>query len=130
MTQTISLPVNADIQNLFEKATESERQALGEIVSVFLKEGWAEKNLIEVMQEIGDRAEKRGLTPEILEESLNEEVQSLSGKIQGFKEKYQLSSEQFYQQFMAGELGDSIDFMEWSVFCELLEVAQLRLEAL
>jgi hypothetical protein len=73
MTQTISLPVNADIQNLFEKATESERQALGEIVSVFLKEGWAEKNLIEVMREIGDRAEKRGLTPEILEEILNEE---------------------------------------------------------
>lgn len=130
MTQTISLPVNADIQNLFEKATESERQALGEIVSVFLKEGWAEKNLIEVMREIGDRAEKRGLTPEILEEILNEGVQSLSGKIQGFEEKYQLSSEQFYQQFMAGELGDSIDFMEWSVFCELLEVAQLRLEAL
>jgi hypothetical protein len=130
MTQTISLPVNADIQNLFEKATESERQALGEIVSVFLKEGWAEKNLIEVMREIGDRAEKRGLTPEILEEILNEEVQSLSSKIQGFEEKYQLSSEQFYQQFMAGELGDSIEFMEWSVFCELLEMAQLRLEAL
>jgi hypothetical protein len=84
---------------------------------------------------------QKGYQSSLVEQSLNKiieleqahlykEVQSLSGKIQDFEEKYQLSSEQFYRQFMAGELGDSMDFMEWSVFFELLEVAQSRLEAL
>jgi len=31
------------------------------LVSLFFKEGWAKKNVLEVMQEIGSRAQERGL---------------------------------------------------------------------
>ncbi|MEB3188882.1 MAG: hypothetical protein VKL42_00885 [Snowella sp.] len=67
---------------------------------------------------------------ELEKDHLNREIQSLSLKIKGYEDKYQLASQDFYLQFMAGELGDSMDFMEWSVFYELLEVAQSRLETL
>ena len=45
------------------QANDEERQALGALISSFFKDRWASKNLVEVMREIGDRAEKRGLTP-------------------------------------------------------------------
>ncbi|MFE4108399.1 hypothetical protein [Almyronema epifaneia] len=63
---TISIPVEPEIQAAFEQASEDERRALAQLVGLFLKEGWGNKNLIQVMQEIGSRAEQRGLTPEIL----------------------------------------------------------------
>lgn len=71
--KTISIAVEPEIQVAFEQANEEERQALGALISSFFKDRWASKNLVEVMREIGDRAEKRGLTPEILNELLNEE---------------------------------------------------------
>lgn len=49
---------------------DEERQALGALINSFFKDRWASKNLVEVMREIGDRAEKRGLTPEILNERM------------------------------------------------------------
>ncbi|MDX2231093.1 MAG: hypothetical protein NW220_15760 [Leptolyngbyaceae cyanobacterium bins.349] len=70
--QTIAIPVEPDIQVAFEQASDEERQALGVLISLFLKEGWSKKSLLEVMQEIGNRAKNRGLTPEILPEILEE----------------------------------------------------------
>jgi hypothetical protein len=43
----------------------------------------------------------------------------LENRLQAFEAQYQRQSEDFYQQFRAGELGDSIDFFEWSVFYEM-----------
>jgi len=73
MTQAITIPVDSEIQQAFEQASEEERQELRVLVSLFLKEGWAKKNIVEVMQEIGSRAHERGLTPEILDEILQDE---------------------------------------------------------
>lgn len=73
MTQTITIPVDSDIQRAFEQASEEERQELQVLVSLFFKEGWAKKTGVEVMQEIGTRAQERGLTPEILDEVLQDE---------------------------------------------------------
>ena len=56
---TISIPVDPEIQAAFEQASDGERQALSKLVGLFLKEGWTSKNLIQVMQEIGSRAEQR-----------------------------------------------------------------------
>ena len=70
--QTITIPVEPDIQVAFEQASDEERQALGVLISLLLKEGWSKKSLLEVMQEIGNRAKNRGLTPEILPEILEE----------------------------------------------------------
>mgnify|MGYP006290554735 CR=1 FL=1 len=73
MTQTISISVDSDIQQAFEQASEEERQELQVLVSLFFKEGWAKKNVVEVMQEIGTRAQERGLTPDNLDEVLQDE---------------------------------------------------------
>lgn len=70
---TISIPVDPEIQAAFEQASDGERQALSKLVGLFLKERWANKNLIQVMQEIGSRAEQRGLTPEVLNDLLADE---------------------------------------------------------
>lgn len=70
MTQAITIPVDSEIQQAFEQASEEERQELQVLISLFFKEGWAKKNFVEVMQEIGSRAQERGLTPETLDEVL------------------------------------------------------------
>jgi hypothetical protein len=39
--------------------------------------------------------------------------------IDKFEQKYQLTSEQFVEQFNSGNLGDEMDFFEWFGLCEL-----------
>ncbi len=40
------------------------------------------------------------------------------------------TSSEFYRRFRAGELGDEMDFVEWSVFYEMYQAILQRLEAL
>ena len=72
---TISISVDPDVQAVFARSSDRERQELGQLVSLYLKEGWANKNLIQVMEEVSDRAEQRGLTQEILDDLLMDESQ-------------------------------------------------------
>jgi hypothetical protein len=39
--------------------------------------------------------------------------------IDKFEKKYELTSEQFVEQFNSGSLGDEMDFFEWFGLCEL-----------
>jgi len=41
-----------------------------------------------------------------------------------------MSSEDFYRRFRTGELGDEIDFVEWSVFCEMYQAILEQLKML
>jgi hypothetical protein len=41
-----------------------------------------------------------------------------------------MPSNTFYQQFKAGELGDSMDFFEWSAFYDMWQSVQTRLGVL
>jgi hypothetical protein len=43
MTQAITIPVDAEIQQAFEQSSEEERQELQVLVSLFFKEGWAKR---------------------------------------------------------------------------------------
>lgn len=70
MTQAITIPVDSEIQQAFEQASEEERQELQVLVSLFFKEGWAKRNVVEVMQKVSSLAKERGLTPEVLDEVL------------------------------------------------------------
>ncbi|MEB3308957.1 MAG: hypothetical protein VKJ02_01855 [Snowella sp.] len=81
---------------------------------------------------------KQGYQSHLLEQSLNKiieleqentfkKIQEFIIKLQAYEQKYQLSSEQFYQQFIAGQLGDSMDFFEWSSFYDMYQAAQSRL---
>jgi hypothetical protein len=39
--------------------------------------------------------------------------------IDKFEKKYELTSEEFVEQFNSGSLGDEMDFFEWLGLCEL-----------
>lgn len=53
-------------------------------------------------------------------ESIKLQVLELQNKLKFYENKYQMSSEFFYQKFHQGELGDDIDFFEWNVYYEML----------
>lgn len=59
-----------------------------------------------------------------------QEASDLQQKLEKYENKYQLSSTNFYQQFMAGELDDSMDFTEWSIFYDMWQSVQNRLDLL
>ena len=59
-----------------------------------------------------------------------QEAEELKAELQAFEEKYQMSSEDFYQRFRLGEMGDAVDFVEWSAFYQMWASVQKRLEIL
>lgn len=46
-------------------------------------------------------------------------LQRYEAELQVFEDRFEMDSLAFYKRFEAGELGDNIDFFEWSGFCEL-----------
>jgi hypothetical protein len=59
-----------------------------------------------------------------------QQASDLQAKLQVYEIKYQMPSDTFYQQFNAGELGDGIDFFEWSAFYDMWQAVQTRLGVL
>jgi hypothetical protein len=66
----IILQVDEEIKIAFEQANPEIQKQLSDIIQLFLREKLYRKTLTEVMAEISDKAEQRGLTPEILQEIL------------------------------------------------------------
>jgi len=60
----------------------------------------------------------------------HEQAAHLKSKLSIYENQYNMNSEQFYKQFMAGALGDSIDFVEWSAFYEMWNSVQERIGVL
>lgn len=58
------------------------------------------------------------------------ELGELQRRLAEFERQYAMSSTDFYQRFRAGELVDTADFVEWSVFYEMRESVRERLEML
>lgn len=69
--QQITIEVDENIKKAFQLASPQQKQELSYLIGAYLGSSWEEKNLIEVMEMISDNAEKRGLTPEILEGLIN-----------------------------------------------------------
>ncbi|MEB3147687.1 MAG: hypothetical protein VKL60_01525 [Sphaerospermopsis sp.] len=63
-----------------------------------------------------------------LANSTQQDISDLEQRLKNFETKYQMSSSQFYQQFQAGNLGDEIEFFEWSVFYEMWNNAQQHIK--
>ncbi|HSM80790.1 MAG TPA: hypothetical protein VLS96_03845 [Nodosilinea sp.] len=59
-----------------------------------------------------------------------QQAADLQAKLQTYEAQYHLSSDNFYQQFNAGDLGDDIDFFEWSAFYDMWQTVQARLGVL
>lgn len=74
-TATITIHVDPDAAKAFAGAPAEERRKLELLLNLRLQELTAPngKSLKQVMDEIGAKAEARGLTPEILESLLNAE---------------------------------------------------------
>lgn len=84
---------------------------------------------------------RRGYQSEVVDRSLDKiieleraaarrELEDLEQRLGAFEDQYEMSSEDFYRRFRTGELGDSADFVEWSVFYEMWESVRDRLEVL
>ena len=54
----------------------------------------------------------------------------LAGQLAGFEERYGLESADFYARYESGEMGDAVDFVEWSAMVEMLVDAKERLALL
>lgn len=59
-----------------------------------------------------------------------QQASDLQAKLHAYETHYQMLSDTFYQQFNAGELGDSMDFVEWSAFYDMWQSVQTRLGVL
>jgi hypothetical protein len=55
---------------VYKRQTPETQKQLSSIIQLFLRENLHNKTLTEVMAEISDKAQQRGLTPEILQEIL------------------------------------------------------------
>jgi hypothetical protein len=73
-TTSITVRVNSEAAHIFEMASEGQRRKLEALVSFRLTNATREKRqLEEVMSDISQKAEERGLTAEILDSILNEQ---------------------------------------------------------
>lgn len=73
-TKTIAIRVNAEVAKIFEAASEEQRRKLEALLSLKLSDATrCKRPLEEVMSEISQNAQARGLTPEILDSILFEE---------------------------------------------------------
>ncbi len=60
----------------------------------------------------------------------NNELTRLRERLEAYERQYNMPSEDFYTKFRSGELGDAMDFVEWSVFWDMYESTQERLNEL
>ena len=54
----------------------------------------------------------------------------LTNEISEFEKRYNLNSDAFYQQFETGELGDTMDYIEWAATLEMLTNVERSLNLL
>ena len=73
-TETTSIQVESDLADAYNSASEEDRKKVQLLMRLWLRELSTSPNLSlgEVMDMISERAQARGLTPEILESILNE----------------------------------------------------------
>lgn len=69
---TISIPVDAETARAYNSATPNEKRKIQALVSLWLRELAAGDypSLQQVLNEVGNKAKSRGLTPEVLDSLL------------------------------------------------------------
>ncbi len=58
------------------------------------------------------------------------ELRDLESRMAAYESLHAMPSDTFYRRFCAGELGDDIDFVEWSVYYEMRRTLLERLRVL
>ena len=74
-TEAITIQVDSEAASAFNRAPAEEQRKMEALVSLWLKEiaSADTRSLKEVMDEIGREAQRRGMTPEILDSLLKDE---------------------------------------------------------
>ena len=52
------------------------------------------------------------------------ELRRLAAHLSAYEQQYRMTSDEFYRRFRAGTLGDSMDFVEWSIFWEMYQATE------
>ena len=74
MGDRISVAVDADVADAYRAVSDEDRRKLDLLVNLRLREAThSERTLRDIMRDISDSAQRRGLTPELLQSILNEE---------------------------------------------------------
>lgn len=58
------------------------------------------------------------------------EVKSLKDELLRFEKNYKMSSDEFFQRFERGEMGDEEDYFEWSAMYQMYKKSEERLNML
>ena len=88
-----------------------------------------------------ERLYRQGFHSDVVDQTidklLNLEIQrarreqcDLEARLTDYEVQYQMASEEFYPRFRAGEMGDTMDFVEWGIFCEMSQALLERIEML
>jgi BioD-like phosphotransacetylase family protein len=73
-TKPITIRVNPEAARIFETFSEAQRHKIEALFSLKLTQSTREKRTLEeIMSDISQKAQERGLTPEILDSLLNEQ---------------------------------------------------------
>jgi hypothetical protein len=73
-TSTVNIQLDAEAARIYQQASKEEKRKMQVLLSLWLREfGKPSKSLRSLMDEMSDKAQRRGLTPEILETLLNDE---------------------------------------------------------
>ncbi len=73
MSDQITVSVDPDVANAYRLASDNDRRKLDMLVNLRLRDATQSKaSLKEVMRDISQNAQQRGLTPEILQTMLDE----------------------------------------------------------
>ena len=83
------------------------------------------QSLAQIILSLSDE-ERQYLEREIQRYSMEKQIEDLECHIKKFEDRYQITSEHFYQRYQSGELGDSIDFFEWNTYYEMLTSSQVK----
>lgn len=74
MAEQITVLVDSDVADVYRSASDEERRKLDLLINFRLRDATkSEKSLPEVMSDISCNAQRRGLTPEILQSILDDE---------------------------------------------------------
>lgn len=72
-TKTIQIQVTPEAAQTYEAASQENRRKLDALLSLKLSDvGRGRRSLEVIMDEVGRKAQERGMTPEVLESILNE----------------------------------------------------------
>ena len=74
MGDRITVSVDTDVADAYRAVSDEDRRKLDLLVNLRLREAThSERTLRDIMRDISDSAQRRGLTPELLRSILNEE---------------------------------------------------------